>query len=127
MVEKITLETAYRAHLLCKAALITEARQNPAQTATDIVARHRCELGKWLSDDGEKLYGTFAEFRRVIAKHEYYYSVVAIVANIADRKGVANFHGELISSPPFARASMEVGIAINELKAAVDRVKKSAS
>ena len=28
------------------------------------------ELGKWLSDDGEKLYGTFAEFRRVIAKHD---------------------------------------------------------
>jgi len=32
------------------------------------------ELGKWLSDDGEKLYGTFAEFRRVIAKHDEHVS-----------------------------------------------------
>ena len=119
MDEPITLETAYGAHLICKARLLVVARQNLNQSATNILAEHRFELDKWLEGESELQYGQWTEFRKVVSAHRHYHFVILTVANLTERKISANFYNELIGNTSFARASSELGLSIKALKNAM--------
>jgi hypothetical protein len=124
MESAISLDTAYRTHIVCKTDLLNSATQVASRDAKELIAAHQCDLEHWLKNDGERLFGEFIEFGRLIASHEKFYAIVVKLANIASTKAQGTFHHELISSPQFTRASIDVGVAVNELKTAIERAKK---
>jgi hypothetical protein len=121
---KITLENFYTEHLMCKSRLLLEVQENKNLSASTIFKSHRCNLVNWLVGEGERTYGNYAEYRRLLAKHQEFYAIAAILADIAEKKRFGGFHEELLTSQYFTKASMEVGVAVNELKAAVERTRK---
>jgi hypothetical protein len=121
---EITLENFYSEHLLCKSQLLSDVQKNTNLCASTVLKNHKCNLVNWLIGEGERTYGNYGEYRRLLAKHQEFYAIAAILADIAEKKRFGGVHEELLSSQYFNKASMEVGVAANELKAAVERTRK---
>jgi hypothetical protein len=127
MESAVSLDTAYHAHIRCKTELLNSAAQIASRDAKELIARHKCDLEYWLKNEGERLFGSYIEFTRLIASHQKFYAVVEILANIASTRGDGTFHHELISSPQLTRASMDLGVAVNELKTTIERARRISS
>jgi hypothetical protein len=115
MNERITLETAFNAHLASKTKLLAAARQNATQRAGKTLIEHECAFDKWLHSEGERQHGKFAEFQKLIDAHRYYCFVVQSVAIQSEGKLSTIFYSELLSNTAFATSSFESGKAIREL------------
>jgi hypothetical protein len=103
---------------------LVAAAEIAASDAEQLIGKHHCDLEYWLKSEGERLYGTYIEFRKLLAKHQEFYGIVEIIAHVAARRANVTFHHELISTPQFARASIDIAMAVNELKATVERTQK---
>lgn len=118
---QMSLENAYRVHIFCKEALLDSAVKCAPQEAVQVIAAHKCELGDWLLGEAAKLYqGHPREYQNLLSKYQQFYAIAEIHADIVSKSMHRSLHTELLSSPHLSRASLEIGIAINELKAATE-------
>jgi aerotaxis receptor len=120
MQSNLRLDQAYQAHLQTKAELIAKAVGCDIKDVAKFMADDSCALGKWLYGEGRQKYGSMREYELLLAAHQTFYCVIAIIADVAAQRESANFHEALIESAHLKAASTEVGLAIRNLRSVLN-------
>jgi hypothetical protein len=115
----ITLDKALHAHRQWKATLQTAAVKGETLDAETIKRDDCCDLGKWLADDGRRLYGHRPEFSNLVNKHSEFHSIAGVVAGFVNDGAQDAARSHLRGGSQFAFASAEVSVAIALLRAQV--------
>jgi hypothetical protein len=114
------LSTAYKTHVQWRIQLKEAIRTGEKLDVATIKRDDCCDLGKWLHGQGKGLYGAKPEFVKLVETHYVFHLETAIVANAINALDHQTAIEMMDMSRAFGRASLEVGMAINALKAAID-------
>ncbi len=115
----LTLDKALRAHQQWKAQLQLDVLNKDTLDVHRIMRDDCCELGKWLLSDGRRLYGPKPEFSNLLARHMDFHHTAGFIAKLINARKSESALSHLGTGSQFAFASMEVSLAIDQLKAAV--------
>jgi methyl-accepting chemotaxis protein len=112
----INLDNAIRAHADWRAKLRSAAINSEKLDADTISRDDCCEIGKWLHGAGNSKYGSKPIFVSLIAGHKNFHKEAGKVARAINQGAGARAEQMLDSGTGFARASIEVGRLIMQLK-----------
>jgi hypothetical protein len=115
----ITLDKAVNAHRQWKATFQAAAANRETLDVETIQRDDCCDLGKWLTSDGRRLYGNRPEFTNLVTKHSAFHSIAGVVAGFINDGAQDAARSHLRGGSQFAFASTEVSVAITLLKAQV--------
>ena len=115
----ITLDKAVNAHRQWKATFQAAAANRETLEVDTIQRDDCCDLGKWLTSDGRRLYGNRPEFTNLVTKHSAFHSIAGVVAGFINDGAQDAARSHLRGGSQFAFASTEVSVAITLLKAQV--------
>jgi methyl-accepting chemotaxis protein len=93
------------------------AKPDHSLNAAAISRDSDCELGKWLSGEGQK-YSRMPEFRKLVADHAHFHAAAADVVRKADAGRHASEEVALGSKSAYAAASNAVVTALMHMKKA---------
>lgn len=119
-----TLDSAHAAHHAWKAKLEKSADEGETLDVETIKRADCCDLGQWLLGEGNDQFGGTPQFAALVEKHSEFHFVTSIVASMANAKDAGLVKHMLRNSSQFARASLEVGVAIQELRKLVVSVQE---
>ncbi len=110
---------AIEAHVNWKAKLKTYINK-PDRSLSPAVVRQpdRCELGQWLSGEGQK-HAHLAEFTALVSHHTRFHDAAATVIEKADRGLQVTEEVSLIGSSPFSTESNAVVRSIKALQSKI--------
>lgn len=112
----IDLDKAAAAHLEWKVKLIRAAETAETLDVATISADNCCPLGKWLHGDAKRQYGAKRTLSVLTRAHAQFHCEAGKVADTINRKDMRRARAMMESGTPFARASQEVGVALQNLK-----------
>jgi hypothetical protein len=115
----LTLDKAQAAHADWKRRLQSAAKNGVALDVETIGRDDCCDLGQWLYSNGQRLYGHLPEFQRLIGKHSEFHAITGMVASFINENSASDADSMLGGSTQFSYASMDVVLAIQDLKKAV--------
>ncbi len=110
------LDGLYKTHLIDQADLIAKANGLDAKDVAKLIQEDCSSLGAWLSGEGQRKYGHLREYDLLLAAHQSYRCVMAIVANVAAQGQTASLQQALIDSLHLKSASQAVGVATHHLR-----------
>jgi methyl-accepting chemotaxis protein len=84
-------------------------------TAT-ILRDDACEIGKWFKGSGRSEHGQHASFKDCAAKHSAFHVQAGKVAEVINAGDYTKAEQLLANGGGYARASQELGVAIQKLK-----------
>lgn len=91
------------------------AKQETMDAAT-ISKDNCCDLGKWLHSEGKSQFGHLTSHVECVQKHAVFHKEAGKVAAEINAKKFAQAEAMIVSGTPYAKISMEVGVAISRLK-----------
>jgi len=115
----LTLDRALNAHQQWKARLKQAVKNQETLDVVTIARDDCCDLGKWLTTEGRKRYGSRPEFVNLIDTHINFHHTAGVVAELINDKKLESALSHLGGGTQFAHASMDVSLAITRLKAVV--------
>ncbi len=118
----VTLERAVSAHRAWKAKLQSAAISGTKLDVATIRRDDCCDLGIWLQSDGRRLYAGRPEFSNLLEKHKSFHEVASEAANIINAEGFEAGITHLRGGSQFSYSTIEVVVAITQLKAVVEGV-----
>jgi len=112
----VDLEGAVKAHADWKVKLRAAIARHDTLDARSISRDNVCPLGQWLHGDAKQELGDSPMFRDVLAKHATFHRCAGDVALAINSEKFAEAEAMLANGTPFARASMDVSVALTKLR-----------
>jgi len=115
------LESAVGAHVAWKTKFRSAISKHETMDAATIARDDCCELGKWLHGDGKREFSSLttsamAHFKDCTNKHASFHKEAGKIAILINDKKFAEAETGLGAGTSYAKASTDVGVAIQHLK-----------
>lgn len=115
-ISKMTLDEAFLAHRRWKLRLKQAIETGDKLDINRIKRDDRCALGAWLHAEGSARYGHLPQFTALLDKHRDFHTVAASVVTAINGKQFEIGKAMQAEGSPYALASLDVSIAIQELR-----------
>lgn len=111
---------AMAAHAEWKIKLRTGIANGSVFDVATVRADNCCDLGRWLHGEGRRQFAGVAAFEGCLSSHRAFHLEAAKVADLINRKQMAEAEALLLPGKPYAEASTAVGVALLRLKRHLD-------
>lgn len=110
------LTGAIEKHVAWKMKLLTAILNKATMDAETISKADCCELGKWLHGEARLKYNNLASYPACVVKHAAFHAEASKVAKVINEKNYIKAEIMVGADSAFAAASLDVCIAIMQLK-----------